>query len=244
MEHGFLQRLTSRTRDRRANIQLGVLLAFIAGTVNAGGFLAVGHYTSHMTGIVSSIPDFLVLHRYDAALSSLFFLVAFIGGAMLTSFLVNLARSRDLGSEYAGVLMLESLLLMVFGLSFSSVVEWQIASVTQTVSLLCFIMGMQNAIITKISNAEIRTTHVTGMATDIGIELGRYVFLTASRRANYAIHSRRLLLHSGLLSAFLAGGVAGAYSFTYIGFVAMLPLALSLAVISALPLWEDIRRKT
>ncbi|MFX4396989.1 YoaK family protein, partial [Acinetobacter baumannii] len=44
------------------------------------------------------------------------------------------------------------------------------------VPLLCFIMGLQNAIITKVSQARIRTTHVTGITTDIGIELGKLAY--------------------------------------------------------------------
>jgi hypothetical protein len=63
----FFHSLTTRVRTRRANRQLGAVLAFVAGAVNAGGFLAVQRYTSHMTGIVSGIADDLVLGQ--AALS-------------------------------------------------------------------------------------------------------------------------------------------------------------------------------
>ena len=43
--------------------------------------------------------------------------------------------------------------------------------------VLCYIMGLQNAVITKISNAEIRTTHITGLVTDLGIEIGKMLYL-------------------------------------------------------------------
>ena len=57
----FARNLTGATRAARANGQLGMVLAFIAGALNAGGFLAVHQYTSHMTGIVSAIADNAVL---------------------------------------------------------------------------------------------------------------------------------------------------------------------------------------
>ena len=51
-------------RTRRNDLMLGAILAFVAGAINAGGFLAIGHYTSHMTGIVSAIADNLALGNY------------------------------------------------------------------------------------------------------------------------------------------------------------------------------------
>src|SRR5919109_1493583 len=61
----FARQLTGRERTKEANGRLGVVLAFVAGAINAGGFLAVQQYTSHMTGLVSSMADALVLGLYD-----------------------------------------------------------------------------------------------------------------------------------------------------------------------------------
>lgn len=57
----YARRLTGSERSRHANRHLGFALAFVAGAANAGGFLAVQQYTSHMTGIVSAMADNLVL---------------------------------------------------------------------------------------------------------------------------------------------------------------------------------------
>lgn len=65
----FFHSLTTRVRTRRANRRLGAVLAFVAGAVNAGGFLAVQRYTSHMTGIVSGIADDLVLGQAALAMA-------------------------------------------------------------------------------------------------------------------------------------------------------------------------------
>ena len=70
-------------------------------------------------------------------------------------------------------LMLQPELLHYGGLSGvlhggAAIAAWSQLFVPVTVVLLCFIMGLQNAVITKLSRADIRTTHITGIITDIG----------------------------------------------------------------------------
>lgn len=236
----LIQSAAARERTVQADTHLGTTLAFIAGAVNAGGFMAAGRYTSHMTGIVSSIGDALVLHQNALALYLLLLLFAFVVGAATTSVIVNYARAKQFHSEYASALMLEAVLLLLFGLSASGwVVEMQL-SIHVTLMLLCFIMGLQNALITKISHSRIRTTHVTGITTDIGIELGRRLF-RASSHPDVPVHRDRLMIPLYLFGAFLIGCIAGAFAFTLIGFAAVIPLAIVLVVLAIAPILKDVR---
>lgn len=219
-------------------MQLGIALAFIAGAINAGGFMAVGQYTSHMTGIVSGIADSIALYRWHLAFTSLGFVLSFIAGAVVSTVIIRWARYRNLDSEYALALMLESLLLLAFG-----IVATHFFSITVMIALLCFLMGLQNAIITKISNAEIRTTHITGLATDIGIELGRYLCTNNEDAEKHNVWSRKLNLHLSLLFSFLLGGVAGAFAFKHYGFATTIPLSFALMVLASVPIWDDVNRK-
>jgi hypothetical protein len=116
MPRQTLRTLVGRSRTRRANRQLGLLLAFVAGAVNAGGFLAVQRYTSHMTGVVSGVADDLALGLLGSALAGLTLVAVFVAGAMTTALLTNWARVRQLQSEYALSLLLEAALLLLFGL--------------------------------------------------------------------------------------------------------------------------------
>jgi uncharacterized membrane protein YoaK (UPF0700 family) len=239
----FLRRLTGRERTVRANRQLGLLLAFAAGAINAGGFLAVQRYTSHMTGMVSAVADDLVLGQMLLAAGGLVALAVFTAGAMTTAVLTHWARRRAMHSEYALSLLLEAALLLAFGLIGANLRLWTEFLVPGTVLLLCFIMGLQNAVVTKISHAEIRTTHVTGVVTDLGIQLGRLVYWNRTQRAETdavrADHGRLALL-AGILGCFFAGGVAGALAFQTFGFIATVPLALLLIVLASLPVLDDI----
>lgn len=240
----MLRQLTGRQRTVRANRQLGGLLAFVAGAVNAGGFLAVQQYTSHMTGIISSVADHLVLGAPWLAMAALVSLLAFMAGAVTTTLLIHWARRRAMHGEYALPLMLEAGLLLLFGLMGANLHRWTEWLVPGTVLLLCFIMGLQNAIVTKISNAEIRTTHMTGVVTDLGIELGRLLYWNrdgASASAPPVLANReRLTVLATLLAMFFLGSVMGAWVFQGIGFAATVPLAALLMLVALVPLLDDL----
>jgi uncharacterized membrane protein YoaK (UPF0700 family) len=240
----FLRRLTGRTRTRRANRQLGAFLAFVAGAVNAGGFLAIQQYTSHMTGIVSSIADNVVLGNLFLVFSGLGALLSFLFGAATTAVLINWARHRKMHSEYALSLALEAILLLVFGLLGANLNAFTVVFFPATVVVLCYIMGLQNAIVTKISHAEIRTTHVTGLVTDIGIELGKLFYWNKTHKKDaqeFVTADRdKLTTHITLFSMFLIGGVLGAFGFKAFGFIAIVPIACALMCIAFFPILDDI----
>lgn len=243
----FLLQLTSRERTRRSNRQFGGILAFVAGAINAGGFLAVHRYTSHMTGIISSVADDLVIGSVGLALAGLVSLAAFIAGAITTTLLISWARRHELRSKYALALLLEAALLLVFGLLGANLTSFAALLVPSAVLLLCFIMGLQNAIVTKISNAEIRTTHMTGVVTDLGIELGRLIYWNHSQKANgiqvVRANTDKLMFHASLLGLFFGGGLVGTLAFKAMGFSATLPIATALIAIALPPVVIDLRHR-
>ena len=234
---------TSLQRTPQSDLKLGSVLAFVAGAINAGGLLAVGQYTSHMTGIVSSMADNLVLGQVGLALSGLIALLAFLIGTMCTAWLVNWGLRRELRSAYGLPLLLEAALLLVFGLFGAALDLLQAVLVPLTVVLLCFIMGLQNAVITKISHAEIRTTHITGLLTDLGIELGRLLFVNRRPGVPPVLADRqRLRVHLQLIGCFLGGGVVGALGFKHLGYLSTVPLAALLLLLVLRPALDDWKR--
>ena len=110
--------LTGQHRTVASNRRLGLLLAFNAGAVNAGGFLVVRLYTSHMTGFVSLLADNLVLGNMVLVLSAVGALLAFVSGAALTAILVNWARMPTMADSAAP------------GRLSSSLTEWPAAAAT------------------------------------------------------------------------------------------------------------------
>ena len=243
MPINYLALLTSPRRTPRANLHLGMTLAFVAGALNAGGFLAIGQYTSHMSGIVSSAADNIVLGHFELAFSSFLALCAFLCGSASTAIFVNYARRNGFTYIYTPTLIFEAVLLLFFGLVGKKLQQHELIQLSLIAILLCYVMGLQNALITKISNAEIRTTHVTGMVTDIGIELGKLLYWNRSAsqldQAEVSANRNKLKIYGLLVISFFSGGLVGALGFKHLGFIATVPLAIALITLSIAPAFTE-----
>lgn len=236
--------LTGRHRTVAANRQLGFTLAAVAGAINAGGFLAVQQYTSHVTGMLSSLADNLALGRLGLVVDAVVGVLAFLVGAMCTAMMVNFARRRGMHSEYALPLVLEAALTLCFGLAGARLSQYEGLLVPFTVVLLCFIMGLQNAVVTKLSAGVVRTTHMTGILTDLGIELGKLVYWNAGDGPAHRVRADRdrIAVLGGLLVSFCAGAVSGAFGFSRFGYAFTVPIAVLLLALAAVPMLDDVRR--
>ena len=239
MPINYLSSLTAKPRSKRSNLHIGILLTVVAGALNAGGFLAVGQYTSHMTGMVSMFADQIVLMNFALASVAVISWLAFFLGAAVTAVIVNYKLRSGSQHAYAFPLMIEAICILIFG-SFGGTLEsHEFIDVSAAVVLLCFAMGLQNALITKISNAEIRTTHVTGLTTDFGIEVGKLLYwnkLQGDIRLQKVIANReKMKVHGSLIVTFLCGGLLGAIGFKFVGFSSSIPLAITLGFIALAP---------
>lgn len=231
--------LVSHRRSSGNDLALATILAMIAGAANAGGFFALGQYTSHMTGYLSQLADNIAIFQWVAAALSVLAIMAFIAGAVFSTVLINWARANAKYQQYAWPLVIQGGLLVCF--SWGGAFESNTARLWSLVCL-CFIMGMQNATITKISGARIRTTHATGMVTDIGIELGRLVYGLAQSNSGVYADWKKLRILLRLVLAFLFGGVIGAVGYSKVGFFFSLPLGGILLAI-AVPALDQARNR-
>lgn len=228
--------------------RLGYIMAFIAGAVNAGGFFAIGYYTSHVSGEVSAMADHLILGDIKIAVLYLCMLVCFIGGAMHATWLIIWARRSRYRGGYGISMSIESLLLLVFGILGASLnTEWQILFFSPTIMLLCFIMGMHNTVVTELSNGLLRSTHMTGIATDIGIELSKALYFhknPINKVREIKANRRKLTLFIGILCCFFIGGIIGALGFRHLGYQFSLPLAFLLFLWGVRSVSYDLQTRT
>lgn len=242
----YSRRLTGKVRTRSANAELACFLSFVAGAINAGGFLAVQQYTSHMSGIVSHMSDMVALGDVSTLLWGFGALLAFIAGSASTAVIINFARHRYLQSEYALPILIEAGALMFFGLLDGIKWDFDWLWTSLTVATLCYIMGLQNAIITDISQYALRSTHITGTVTDIGIELGKAFYWNRASCQNPSIqpvqsNKKKFKLLLEVLILFFIGGVIGAYGFKTFGFVFTCVMASILVYLATAPIIDDIK---
>lgn len=239
----FLRETAGPNRTPGRNRRLATLLALTAGMLNSVGFISVGMYTSHMTGITATVADQVVLGNLRLLGMGLLAIATFVFGAMVCAVVFNWARRRRLSSRFAIILVLEALLVLSFG-ALADLLRWEHRAWV-FLPVLCFTMGLQNAIITKISAAQIRTTHVTGMVTDIGIELGKWLYRPRRRDLDPVIADRdKLALLVLLVGVFFVGGVVGVLGFRWIGFRTMVVPALVLLVAAWWPVWSDLQARS
>lgn len=194
-------------------------LAFIAGSVNAIALLGFNHQgVSHLTGSSSLLGVELANGNFTEALHLLWILLSFVVGAAVSGYLIG-NQSLKLGRRY-GVALLSVALLLLFAMCFllhGNNLGHYLASGA---------CGLQNAMTSAFSGALVRTTHVTGLFTDLGIIIGLWL---RGQKAD----KRRVILYLTLITGFVTGGLVGAMNFNSFSFLAMLVPA-GLAAIMAL----------
>ncbi|MFJ7436371.1 YoaK family protein [Methylorubrum thiocyanatum] len=202
-------------------------LAGIAGALNAAGFCAFGTFSSNMTGNVSALADHLGLGELALALPAVALVGAFLAGAVSATLLIGAGRHHRLRGIYAYSVLTEALLLAGLGVLGAWMPEAVYGPVL--VTGLSFLLGLQNATVTQITDARVRTTHVTGMVTDLGIGLGSRL---ARRGRGMGPDVEKIRLYGVTVAAFLAGGVAGVVAWRALGHTLLFAAAAMLALMA------------
>ncbi|WP_203235159.1 YoaK family protein [Rariglobus hedericola] len=192
----------------------GFVLTCAAGSINAVGFLGMHHQAiSHMSGTVTVLSNELATGQFSLAWYAVMVVLAFFTGSVLSAVIIRQSALK-LGRRYGVALMLESVLLIVASrlLAHGDYMGECLAA------MAC---GLQNAMATHYSGAIIRTTHVTGIITDLGIAVGL-------KFTGEPIEKRRTGLLLVLLAGFFTGGILGSWGYTLLGFDTLLfPAALT-----------------
>jgi len=184
------------------------VLALVAGLVNSIGLLGFKHQSvSHLSGTATLLGAGALNANFSDTLHLVFILLSFLVGSAISGYFLN-GGSLKLGRNYSGLLILEALLILgaIYFLSRVSVQGHYLASAA---------CGLQNALATTYSGAIVRTTHVTGIFTDLGIMLG-------AKLRGESFDNRKALLFFLIIMGFIVGGVIGAYSFSILKFNALL----------------------
>jgi len=193
------------------NIKLAALLSSVAGVVNIVGVLAFGTLTTNVTGHFAFLSEDLYLNRYSLAVVSMLYVASFFVGAFLASTCMELTSKNTDHFSYMLPLSIEILLLGTVALS--DFMEQQFPVWLSCILLLA--MGLQNALVTRISGSVVRTTHLTGLFTDLGIELSQLIFYKDRNDYNRLRHS--IMLRGIIVGGFFLGGLVGAFLFGWLG---------------------------
>lgn len=188
---------------------LAAYLACVAGFVNSAGFVLVGSFTSHATGNVGRFANDLVLRDFVAASAAFTMIIAFFVGACVASVIIESRVFERTPTAYGVALSSEAALLATFGLVTRARFGNTPLVLDGEAVLLCAAMGVQNSLVSRLSGAVVRTTHLTGVVTDLGIETARWLVHWRRRRQRNPPVVAKIRLHLTIFITFIAGAIAG-----------------------------------
>ncbi|MVM33821.1 DUF1275 domain-containing protein [Spirosoma sp. HMF4905] len=207
------------------NKKIASLLSFVAGIVNVAGFLSVQRLTTNVTGhFAFFIDEIFKLHLANGLIFFIYILFFFLG-SFTSSLLIEIITRKNERFIYIIPALLESLILYAIALGGQALLQGHADFITYS---LLFAMGLQNALVTRISDAMVRTTHLTGLFTDLGIELSQLFFYKIKEQRDKLIATIRLRLR--IIIYFFLGGIVSGLLYSHAGLYVLLLPATLLAV--------------
>ncbi len=223
----------------KSNILIWMLMAWQAGFINTGGFLACHRFVSHVTGFATYLGIESAQGDHNAAFGFTLVPGFFLLGAMISAYFVDLKIKQDKYPQYFNSFFIMVVLLAGitwgglngyfgnFGEPLKNIHDFIL------LMLLCLVCGIQNGTITTVSKSVIRTTHLTGITTDLGIGLTRLLFKKQMPKDFvFSDEKRANLMRLGIISFFTLGAINGAHVFIkhqFAGFI--IPLSSSAIIV-------------
>lgn len=193
-----------KTRTLSHNLKIASLLSFVAGIVNVAGFFSVQRLTTNVTGHFAFFVDEVFKLNFWQGFVYFLYIFFFFLGSFVSSFFVEIMLRKNDRYVYILPASMECLILFIIGF-------WGQDFITRSPDIisfsLLFAMGLQNSLVTTISNATVRTTHLTGLFTDLGIELSQLFFYKKDTQKHKLISSIKLRLT--IILFFFIGGIVG-----------------------------------
>ncbi|MFI0490324.1 YoaK family protein [Flavobacterium sp.] len=224
-----------KNRTFAHNLRLATLLSFVAGLVNITGVLAVKTLTTNVTGHFAFFAEEVLKHNYVTAITFFIFTICFLVGSFTSSFLAEYVSLKNPEFSHLIPITLEIIVLIVVGIfgtqSGTVSIEGKL-----TAFFMLFAMGIQNSLVTNISKSTVRTTHLTGLFTDLGIELSQLFFyknLEETKKLKTSIY-----LRLSIITFFFLGCFSGGFMYHFLEIKTLLVAAFFLMIAQ----WYDYLR--
>lgn len=223
------------TRTLTHNLSIASLLSFVAGIVNVAGFLAVQRLTTNVTGHFAFFVDEIFKLNFWEGFIYFLYIFFFLLGSFVSNLIVEIISKKSDRLIYIIPTIIESIILLLIAL-FGQFLISQNPNIL--VFSLLFAMGLQNSLVTTISNSTVRTTHLTGLFTDLGIELSQLFFYKQKDQKNKLYSSIKLRLT--IITFFFLGGLLGGILYSTLK---LYVLAIAGAVLIIGIIYDDLKLK-
>ncbi len=204
-------------RTHEHNVKIATLLSFIAGAVNVIGFISIQRLTTNVTGHFAFFVDDMFNLKFYEGFVFFLFVFSFFFGAFVSNTLIELVDKKGDRNIFIFPVALEISIIVIVAFTGYYLRE---NSPNIIAVMLLFSMGLQNSLVTKISNAVVRTTHLTGLFTDLGIEVSQLIFYTNKQQREKLFSN--ISLRMIIIIFFFTGGIIGGLLYSQIQFYALL----------------------
>lgn len=194
------------------HIQLAIFLSFVAGLVNVCSILSLQRLTTNVTGHFAFFVEELIKNHYFFAFKFLIFVFFYFLGSFCSNLLVEWISKVNFRYQFTIPVIIEAILLFIAGGAFSI---YQPKHPDIIALVLLFAMGLQNSLVTRVSNSVVRTTHLTGLFTDLGIEVSQLFFI--KNRIKKTKTKLSIQLKLTIISCFFIGGIIGGMVYKWMG---------------------------
>jgi uncharacterized membrane protein YoaK (UPF0700 family) len=224
-----------KSRTLKHNLQIATVLSLVAGIVNVTGFLSLQQLTTNVTGHFALFINDVANFKFWRGTIYFLYIFSFLFGSFLSNFLIEIFKESKKMNVYILPTTIESIILISIPL-FDYFFETKHPDLIAC--LLLFSMGLQNSYVTKISNTVVRTTHLTGLFTDLGIEISQLFF---PRTYPYREKLKaKIKLRVYIILFFFAGGLIGGFVYSELNLkLATLLLGALILLISLI--YDDLR---
>lgn len=211
-----------KTRTLDHNKKIASLLSFVAGIVNVVGFLSVQRLTTNVTGHFAFFVDEVFKLNFSESFIYFLYILFFFLGSFVSSLLVEIISTKNERYIFVFPTIIESILLYAVAFLGNILIKENPNLIAFS---LLFAMGLQNSLVTRISNAIVRTTHLTGLFTDLGIELSQLFFYKQKGQQEKLLSTIKLRLR--IIIFFFTGGLLGGVLYSYSGiYVLFIPATM------------------
>jgi len=218
----------SNSRTLGDNIRLGTLTAFSAGMVNVASLMIFFAFTSNVTGHYAILAEEIVKGNFYQIAVVFSWIFLFFFGGFVSNLIVIHFNKKNAYVAHASPIVMEIMCLMAVGIYGHLFYKETLAETETLLALMLFAMGLQNGLTASISNFAVKTTHLTGTTTDLGVLFS--MFTKKEFRKNKELTGRAKLLISIML-AYVVGAVFSGFVYKYIEFKVFFVVSSFLVII-------------
>lgn len=225
----------SNSRTLTDNIRLGALTAFTAGMVNVASFLIFLSFSSNVTGYFAIFAAEIVRGNFYQVFMVIGWIFTFFFGSFVSNLIVIHVTSYNKYLAHSLPIVLEIACLLIVGIYGEFFYRETLTETEALLSLMLFAMGLQNGLTASISNFAVKTTHLTGSTTDLGILLSMFT-KKQFRRNRELVNKAKLIL--SIAVSFVSGAIIAGLTYQYMEFRLFYVVCLCLTIVIMYDLYK------